>query len=44
MRIAVAADHAGFPLKQPILDFLRDAGHEPVDFGTMDSSRSTTQR
>jgi ribose 5-phosphate isomerase B len=36
MRIAVATDHAGFPLKQPILDYLREAGHEPVDFGTMD--------
>jgi ribose 5-phosphate isomerase B len=36
MRIAVATDHAGFPLKQPILDFLVQAGHEPLDFGTMD--------
>ena len=36
MRVAVAADHAGFPLKQPIIEFLRGAGHEPVDFGTMD--------
>lgn len=34
MRIAVASDHAGFPLKAPIIDFLREAGHEPVDFGT----------
>jgi ribose 5-phosphate isomerase B len=34
MRIAVACDHAGFPLKAPIIDFLREAGHEPVDFGT----------
>ncbi len=34
MRIAVAADHAGFPLKGPIIDHLRAAGHEPVDFGT----------
>jgi ribose 5-phosphate isomerase B len=33
-RIAVASDHAGFPLKAPIMDFLREAGHEPVDFGT----------
>jgi ribose 5-phosphate isomerase B len=36
MRIAIATDHAGFPLKQPILEFLRDAGHEAVDFGTHD--------
>lgn len=34
MRIAVAADHAGFLLKGPIIDHLRAAGHEPVDFGT----------
>jgi ribose 5-phosphate isomerase B len=34
MRIAVASDHAGLPLKRPILEWLREAGHEPVDFGT----------
>jgi ribose 5-phosphate isomerase B len=34
MRIAVAADHAGFPLKAPVVEHLRAAGHEPVDFGT----------
>ncbi len=34
MRIAIGTDHAGFPLKAPILAFLRAAGHEPVDFGT----------
>ncbi|CAN5682515.1 ribose 5-phosphate isomerase B [soil metagenome] len=37
MRVALAADHAGFPLKGPIIEWLEDAGHEPVDFGT-DSS------
>ncbi|MFN8624152.1 MAG: RpiB/LacA/LacB family sugar-phosphate isomerase [Chloroflexota bacterium] len=34
MRIAVAADHAGFPLKGPIIEHLRAAGHDPVDLGT----------
>ncbi len=34
MRIAVAADHAGFPLKEPIIGWVRELGHEPVDFGT----------
>ncbi|MEA2621920.1 MAG: ribose 5-phosphate isomerase [Chloroflexota bacterium] len=34
MRIAIATDHAGLILKAPILDFLRDGGHETVDFGT----------
>jgi ribose 5-phosphate isomerase B len=33
-RVAVASDHAGFPLKAPILEWLRAAGHEAVDFGT----------
>lgn len=34
MRIAVAADHAGYQLKQAIIDHLRDAGHEVLDLGT----------
>jgi len=34
MRIAVASDHAGLPLKSPILEWLKGAGHEPVDYGT----------
>ena len=33
MRIALATDHAGFPLKGPISDWLSAAGHEVVDFG-----------
>jgi ribose 5-phosphate isomerase B len=34
MRIAVATDHAGFPLKQPIIDELRQLGHDTLDLGT----------
>ena len=34
MRIACAFDHAGFPLKQFVLETLRALGHEPVDLGT----------
>lgn len=34
MRIALAADHAGFPLKQDLLAALREQGHEVVDLGT----------
>ena len=34
MRIAVATDHAGFPLKRPIIDELRRLGHEVLDLGT----------
>jgi len=34
MRIAVGSDHAGFPLKERIKNFLIEKGHEVVDFGT----------
>jgi ribose 5-phosphate isomerase B len=34
MRVAVAADHAGFPLKDRILDEVRRLGYEPLDLGT----------
>jgi ribose 5-phosphate isomerase B len=37
MRIAIATDHAGFPLKGPIIELLEATGHEPVDFGTRDT-------
>lgn len=33
MRIAVASDHAGFPLKEEIVPFLRALGHEVEDLG-----------
>lgn len=34
MKIAVAFDHAGFPLKDFVLDTIRANGHEPIDLGT----------
>lgn len=34
MKVAVACDHAGFPLKQTVLEAVRAAGHEPLDLGT----------
>ena len=34
MRIAVAADHAGYRLKTVVAAHLADAGHEVVDLGT----------
>jgi ribose 5-phosphate isomerase B len=34
MKIAVACDHAGFPLKDEVLDAVRAAGHEILDLGT----------
>jgi ribose 5-phosphate isomerase B len=36
MRIAVGFDHAGVPLREPVLDALREAGHETSDLGTTD--------
>ena len=33
MRVGIATDHGGFDLKEEILNQLRQAGHEVVDFG-----------
>jgi ribose 5-phosphate isomerase B len=34
MRIALAADHAGFALKQHLLGMVKELGHEVIDLGT----------
>jgi ribose 5-phosphate isomerase B len=34
MRIAIGADHAGFPLKQHLVEVLRRQGHDVDDRGT----------
>jgi ribose 5-phosphate isomerase B len=34
MKIAIGSDHAGFHYKQAIIEHLKKAGHEVVDFGT----------
>jgi ribose 5-phosphate isomerase B len=34
MKIALAADHAGFAFKEKLAQELHRLGHEPVDFGT----------
>jgi ribose 5-phosphate isomerase B len=34
MRVAVACDHAGFPLKEVVLEAVLEAGHEVIDLGT----------
>jgi ribose 5-phosphate isomerase B len=34
MRIALAADHAGYLLKDELAAWLRDAGHDVLDVGT----------
>jgi ribose 5-phosphate isomerase B len=40
MRIAVGADHGGFPLNERVMEELRAAGHEVLDFGTHDGATS----
>jgi len=38
MRVAVAADHAGFKYKDDIAKILRGKGHEVLDYGTHDAT------
>lgn len=38
MKIAVAADHAGFDYKHRIAELLKKQGHEIMDFGTWDDT------
>ena len=33
MKVAVATDHGGYPLKETVITALRELGHEPIDFG-----------
>lgn len=34
LKIAIGGDHAGFPLKQPLIEWLQQQGYEVRDFGT----------
>ena len=34
MRVAIGADHAGFPLKEELKGFLESEGHQVIDVGT----------
>ncbi|GAC1315934.1 MAG: ribose 5-phosphate isomerase B [Chloroflexota bacterium] len=34
MRVVVGGDHAGFPLKGPVVEMLRSWGHDVTDVGT----------
>lgn len=34
MNVAIASDHAGFPLKGAVLDLVRRLGHTPLDLGS----------
>ena len=39
IKIAIGADHGGFPLNERVIAELRDAGYQIVDFGTHDGSQ-----
>jgi ribose 5-phosphate isomerase B len=34
MRIVIGSDHAGFELKEPVIEYLKSLGHTPIDVGT----------
>lgn len=34
MKVAFASDHAGYELKQSLMELMKQRGYEPVDFGT----------
>lgn len=38
MRLAIGSDHAGFDLKQTLIPFLKELGHEVEDLGTNDTA------
>jgi ribose 5-phosphate isomerase B len=40
LRIAIASDHAGFPLKAALASVLAEAGHEVSDLGAADAVTS----
>ena len=36
MRLVIGSDHAGWPLKQTVIDHIRSLGHDIVDVGSHD--------
>lgn len=40
MRIAIGADHAGFPLKESVIQVVKAAGHDVLDLGACDAEPS----
>jgi len=44
VKLVIGADHAGFPLKEEVRDYLAKAGHEVVDLGLTQATSRTTIR
>ena len=40
MKLVIASDHAGFPLKEEVRDYLTTAGHEMFDLGAYNTEPS----
>ena len=40
MKIAVGCDHAGFPLKETVINQIKRLGHEVIDCGTFSCERA----
>jgi len=40
MKLALGSDHAGYPLKAHLVEFLRAQGHDVLDMGTDSAERS----
>ena len=40
MKVAIACDHGGFPLKQELVELIKSLGHEIVDLGAHQYDRS----
>jgi len=38
MRVVLGSDHAGYELKQQLVEYVRELGHEVLDVGTNDTS------
>ena len=36
MRVVIGSDHAGWPLKNAVIEHVRSLGHEVVDVGSFD--------
>jgi RpiB/LacA/LacB family sugar-phosphate isomerase len=38
MRVAISSDHAGFSIKDEVINFVQESGHDVIDLGTYDQT------